>query len=459
MPSNISRRTFLNSATGAVAAGLIGGSKSAAPAAMLSNSADPDASPLHISLGIVGVGMQGSVLLRDAVAIPGVRCIAAADLYDERHQLAKEIAGSQVSTTRRYQDLLDNKEIDCLIVATPDHWHKKVVVDALKAGKDVYCEKPMSHSIADGAEMVRAVQETGRIVQVGSQTVTSPVYQKAKELIAAGRIGKVSLVEMSTGRNDPTGAWEYPVPANISEQNLDWNTWLGDTRHRPFDPVIFARWRAYRAYGTGVAGDLMVHLLSGMQCALGSSKIPDRVLASGGLIRWKDGREYPDLHLALLEYGDLVVSIRVTLDTETPNTTRILGSHGAIEISGGRLTCTLQRGIDTKPSYYDSGFPQAMREEYERQWHAENDITLEKLPPLEDTETFQCVSCNDNRRHLSNFFHAVQTRAPVEEDALFGHHAAAACHMANESYFSRQIATRPNPAWLQPENQQHRKRL
>jgi len=397
-------------------------------------------------MGIVGVGMQGSVLLRDAVAIPGVRCVAAADLYDERHQLAKEIAGSQVSTTRRYQELLDNKDIDCLIVATPDHWHKKIVIDAVKAGKDVYCEKPMSHSISDGEEIVRTVQQTGRIVQVGSQTVSSPVYRKAKELIAAGHIGKISLVEMSTGRNDPTGAWEYPVPANISEQNLDWNSWLGDTHPRPFDPVIFTRWRAYRAYGTGVAGDLMVHLLSGMQCALGYSAIPDRVMASGGVIRWKDGREYPDLQLALLEYGDLIVSIRVTLDTETPNTTRFLGSHGAIEMSGGRLTYAAQHGIDTKPSYYDSGFPQTMREEYERQWHQENDAQLENLPPLEDTQTFQCLSCNDNRRHLSNFFNAVQTRTPVEEDALFGHRAAAACHMANESYFSRQIVRKPIPA-------------
>ena len=131
MPSNISRRTFLNSATGALAAGFIGSSGTAAPAATLLKSNQPDAAPLHISMGIVGVGMQGSVLLRDAVAIPGVRCVAAADLYDERHQLAKEIAGSQVSTTRRYQELLDNKDIDCLIVATPDHWHKKIVIDAV----------------------------------------------------------------------------------------------------------------------------------------------------------------------------------------------------------------------------------------------------------------------------------------------------------------------------------------
>src|SRR5246127_1719501 len=127
----------------------------------------------RIRFGIIGIGMQGSGLLASAITLPGVECVAACDLYDGRHTLAKEIVNPSLPTTRRYQDLLDNKEIDCLIAAAPAHWHQQVVVDAVNAGKDIYCEKPMSHSAADGVAMVAAAQKTGRVVQIGSQRVSS----------------------------------------------------------------------------------------------------------------------------------------------------------------------------------------------------------------------------------------------------------------------------------------------
>jgi predicted dehydrogenase len=223
----------------------------------------------RVRFGIVGVGMQGSGLLASAIQLPGVECVAACDLYDGRHTLAREIAGSKLPTTRRYQELLDDKEIDCLIVAVPDHWHRRLVVEAARAGKDVYCEKPMSHSAADGMAMVAAAKETGRIVQVGSQRVSSVICTKAKELIAKGVIGDLTLVEGSLGRNDPTGAWQYPPPPDLSPQTLDWDTWQNDVPRRPFDAKVFARWRCWKEYGTGVAGDLLVHLVSGMMYMLG----------------------------------------------------------------------------------------------------------------------------------------------------------------------------------------------
>ena len=129
--------------------------------------------------------MQGSGLLTNAMTLPGVECVAAADLYDGRHTLAQEIVGHKIKTTRKYQELLDDKEIDCIIAAVPDHWHKQVVVDAVNAGKDIYCEKPMSHSPADGIAMVDAYKKTGRIVQIGSQRVSSVICAKAKELLAS----------------------------------------------------------------------------------------------------------------------------------------------------------------------------------------------------------------------------------------------------------------------------------
>ncbi len=170
----------------------------------------------RVRFGMIGIGMQGSGLLTNSIELPGVECVAACDLYDGRHTLAKEIVGPNLPTTRRYHELLENKEIDCIVAAVPDHWHKQVVVDAVSAGKDIYIEKPMSHTGAEGVEMVAAAKKNGRIVQVGSQRVSSVICAKAKELVAQGVLGDLNLVEGSLGRNDPTGAWEYPPPTDLS---------------------------------------------------------------------------------------------------------------------------------------------------------------------------------------------------------------------------------------------------
>ena len=131
---------------------------------------------------MIGIGMQGTGLLTKSIELPGIECAAACDLYDGRHLHAQEIVKStSLPVTRRYQELLDNKEIDCIVAAVPDHWHKQIVVDAVNAGKDIYCEKPMSHSPADGVEMVAAAKKTGRIVQIGSQRVSSVICAKANQ--------------------------------------------------------------------------------------------------------------------------------------------------------------------------------------------------------------------------------------------------------------------------------------
>ena len=156
---------------------------------------------------MIGIGMQGSGLLATAIRLPGIECVAAADLYDGRHTLAREITNNpSLPATRHYQELLDRKDIDCIIAAVPDHWHKRVVVDACNAGKDIYCEKPMSHAAEQGFEMVEAAHKNNRIVQIGSQRVSSVLCEKAREMYANGVIGTVENVELTLGRNDPNGA-------------------------------------------------------------------------------------------------------------------------------------------------------------------------------------------------------------------------------------------------------------
>src|SRR6266853_412104 len=292
MKKDLSRRQFLHRTAGAA------GALAASPAIFL----EPEHIPLplqstapsdRLRFGIIGIGMQGSGLLTNAIQLPGVECVAACDLYDGRHTLAQEIVGKTIPTTRRYKELLDNKEIDCLIAAVPDHWHKQVVVDAVNA---VICTK-------------------------------------AKELLASGIVGTLTLVEGSLGRNDPNGAWEYPPPPDLSPENLDWDTWQGTVPKVPFNPKIFARWRCWKEYGTGVAGDLLVHLVSGMNYMLGWNEPPKRAMALGDILRFKDGRNMPDVHCTLFDYGRAPVYLRLNLGCDTPEIYRFQGSKGILEVT------------------------------------------------------------------------------------------------------------------------------
>jgi predicted dehydrogenase len=438
--SKFSRRQFLEIGASAAGASFAAKTILLKPDSVLASTGPvPPSDRLHF--GMIGIGMQGSQLLAQSIELPGVECVAACDLYDGRHTLARETTNNpSLPVTRRYHELLANKDIDCIVAAVPDHWHKQVVVDAVSAGKDIYCEKPMSHSAADGVAMVEAATKTQRIVQIGSQRVSSLICAKARELISQGSLGDLMMVEGWLGRNDPTGAWEYPPPTDLSPETLDWDTWQGTVPKRAFDPHIFARWRCWKEYGTGVAGDLLVHLISGMMFMLNINEAPRQAMAVGGIRRWKDGRNMPDVHASLYYYGDLPVYMRLNLGTEMPEVYRIQGSKGILEVTEFGLSFSPQSGKDSGPSYYDSGFPHAMRSAYEKQWHQENDPNIGHEPTPE-TIAFRCPDYDDMKPHLWNFFQAVRSRKPVVEDAVFGHHAALACHMANESYFRNATVT------------------
>src|SRR5579864_1122063 len=433
--TNLSRRKFLGLSAAA-------GATLSTKAILLTPerlwaSPHPVAASDRVRFGMIGVGMQGSQLLAQSIELPGIECIAACDLYDGRHILARETTDkADLPVTRRYQELLANKDIDCIIAAVPDHWHKQVVVDAMSAGKDIYCEKPMSHSAEDGVAMVAAAKKADRIIQIGSQRVSSVICAKAKELLAKGIIGELNLVEGSLGRNDPTGAWEYPPPLDLSLQTLDWDTWQGTVPKREFDPKLFARWRCWKEYGTGVAGDLLVHLVSGMNYMLGWNEPPARATAAGGILRWNDGRNMPDVQAVIYEYGKIPVYLRLNLGCESPEVYRIQGSKGILEVTEWTIAYFPQSGEDTAPSYYANGFPHDMKESYYKKWHADNDPTPGK-EPIAEGYTYRGDSWDDLRPHMWNFLQAVRSRKPVVEDAVFGHHAALACHMANESYFRK----------------------
>src|SRR6266550_3109822 len=318
-----SRREFLGVGAAAAGASLM---KPVFPFSALSSLRSPSD---RVRFGMIGIGMQGNNLLGTSIRLDGVECAAAADLYDGRHTLAREIVRPDLPVTRRYRELLDNKDIDCIVA------------------------------------MVDAAKKSGRIVQIGSQRVSSQICAKAKEMIASGMLGDMMLIEGWLGRNDPTGAWEYPPPPDLSPATLDWDTWQRTVTPKvPFNPLIFARWRCWKEYGTGVAGDLLVHLVSGMMFMTGMNQAPTQAMAVGSIRRWKDGRNMPDVHSVLYYYGDLPVSMRLNLGTAMPETYRFQGTKGLLEVTGDRITFTPQSGKDESPSYYAYSFPRALREAY-----------------------------------------------------------------------------------------------
>jgi predicted dehydrogenase len=435
----ITRRDFMRSSAGVAGATL--GARS-----MILSTEPLPASPSaaasdRVRFGMIGIGMQGSGLLATAIRLPGVECAAACDLYDGRHELAREIVGKPIPATRRYQELFENKDIDCIIAAVPDHWHKQLIVDACNAGKDIYCEKPMTHHVAEGFEIIAAEQKNNRIVQIGSQRVSSVVYQKAKELYDQGAIGEVWLVEAGLGRNSPSGAWVYPPPPDLSPQNLDWDTWLGTAPKCPFDPIRFARWRGFQDYGEGIPGDLYVHLLTGIHYIAGVTTPPERASSVGGLFYFKDdGRDQPDILSTMYDYPKFRSVMRVTLNSETPEYTRFLGKRGVMEIHGGSITITPQDGEDHGPSWYVSSYPHRLREAYDKEWHEKHDLAPGAGSTVESRSFSAPPGYNDDRAHLWNYFQSVRTRRPSVEDGSFGNNAAIACHMANYSYFKRTVA-------------------
>jgi predicted dehydrogenase len=396
----------------------------------------------RVRFASIGTGTRGCELLTASLAVPGIECVAVCDLYDSRHEAAQEAVQKQVPATRNYKEILDRKDVDAVIVAVPDHQHRPIVMAACAAGKDVYCEKPMSHNVEDGLAMVEAVQKHNRILQVGSQRVSSIVYEKARELYSSGALGEVFFIEGYSDRNSASGAWVYPIPPDASEQTIDWNAFLGDAPKRPFDAARFFRWRCFSDYGEGLAGDLFVHLLSGIYFISGTNEPPQRAQSSGGLFRWKDGRDFPDLIETLFDYPKFRVVLRSNLNNAGGEPIRFHGTKGTMEINGQTLVFTPQDASPKAEEYSTKGWPARLRKQYLEQWAAEHpQPSLLDYKAIE-AETFTAPpGYSDVSAHQANFFAAVRSRKPTVENEVFGNNAAIGCHLANHAYFKNTIAT------------------
>ena len=434
MTNRRSRRDFLKT---------VGGAAATAPVVLRAQTSAPSQAPSsndRIRFAAIGVGIRGQQDLLSALRTPGVELVAAADVYDGRLTFARERWGNQLFTSRDYREVLARRDVDAVLIAAPDHWHTQMAIDAMNAGKDVYVEKPMVQQLDEGPRIIETARQTNRILQVGSQHPSSIVYGKARELYRAGVIGELNLVEAWINRNSSMGAWQYSIPPDASPQTIDWDRFLGRAPKRPFDPVRLFRWRNYRDYGTGIPGDLFVHLFTGIHFVLDALG-PTRAIASGGLRKWNDGRDVPDVMLALYDYPKTASHPAFTLSLKVnfaegagdAYVFRFVGPEGVLTIGDNSVTLS-RRPAAREPGQTAESFAKATHDAYMKEYRAKYPDKPELQPRADETYAAP-QRYNSTEDHFRNFFDAMRTRRPVVEDAVFGLRAAGPALLANLSYF------------------------
>ena len=404
-----------------------------------------------IRFATIGMGIQGHSDTKAALrSSPDVEFVAAADLYDGRLTRVKELYGKDIFTTRDYRQILERKDIDAVLIVTPDHWHDHITKAALQAGKNVYCEKPMVHHINEGLSVIDAWKKSGKTMQVGSQRISSASFKEAKRLFQAGEIGEINYVESNHDRFNSIGAWNYSIPTDASPSTVDWDTYLGDAPKRAFDAKRFFRWRNYQDYGTGVGGDLFVHLITGVHFVTNSLG-PERVMSSGELSYWKDGRDVPDVLVSILDYPktdvhanfQMVLRVNFANAGAIANNTRIIGTEGQIEFTENNLVLTKKK-LPKAPGMggYDSfnTFSEAEQKEFKKQYDATYPEETRKADPVKEVR-FQAPKEDDaHANHFKDFFENVKKGSlGTVEDPVFGFRAAAPVLACNESYFQKKI--------------------
>lgn len=403
----------------------------------------------NIRIAMIGTGIMGHNNLQTALKVPGVQLVAACDLYTGRLERMKELHGKDLFTTRDYRAILDRKDVDAVYISTGDHWHARIAIDAMRKGKHVYCEKPMVHKISEGLPVVQAAQQTKKVMQVGSQGVSSIAKHKARELYQAGQIGQLTCIEATYDRQSAIGAWEYTMPTDGSEQTVDWDRYIAGMPKEPYDPKKFFWWRNYRAFGTGVAGDLFVHLLSGVHL-ITDSYGPTKIVSAGQLAYWKDGRDVPDVMTAIMDYPatkthpafQLMLRVNFISGGGDKGITRFIGSEGVIDLGGNSFT--INHSIMAKApgiGGWDSlnTYPEAMQEELKKQYNNRWTSDDQKRPSKESIKYSAPSGYDEHLDHHTNFLDGVRTGKPVVEGPEFGFRACAPCLAANDSYFQKKI--------------------
>lgn len=330
--SHVSRRDFIKTAAaGAAVAGAI-----AAPAPARALGAGD-----RLRVGFIGPGGRGfgahvkslANLRKDGA---NVDLVAVSEVYkvqeDKVCDYIKSETGIAPKRYEDYRDMLADKDIDAVCIGTPDHWHARQTVDALKAGKHVYCEKPMTKLVDEAFAVVDAWKETGKIMQVGVQSTSLPVWNKANELILGGQLGKVLGFQTEYFRNSNVGQWRYyQLTKEMTPKSINWKRWLGCEEglapELAFDRAVYAQWRCYWPFGSGMYTDLFVHRTTSMLKATGL-RFPGRVVGAGGIYLEYDGRDVPDVATVVADYKEGAQGlITATMCNENSRIPQVIRGH------------------------------------------------------------------------------------------------------------------------------------
>lgn len=410
----INRREFLGMAAGTVAL-------AAFPYSRVLGAND------RIRIGIIGAGDRGQQVLKDALAQPGVECVAGADVYSlRREQIKTMVATAETGDDPRR--LLDRKDIDAVIIATPLHLHAKYFLDSLAAGKDVYCEKTMTWDIAEAVECLHAAQKSKQVVQIGLQHESSGELADARTWYADGLLGKVTMVESWMSRNTPHGhgQWYREIPTDCDPQHVNWDLFLVNRPKMAFDANKFINWRLFWEFSGGNVTENMVHQIAWIMTAL-NLPTPEAADMMGGVYSEKDGRQVPDTIAVTFEFpNDLTVLWQSAFSNSRFGLgERILGSDGTVEhISGATdmVTGKYQGGISYYPEKTNRPEGKAMTGESKGQNHMANWL--------------ECIRSRNQK-----------TNAPIE----IGYKSAVAAHMANLAYRQKRRVTLHEAMAAKPE--------
>jgi len=420
----ISRREFMERSVGSAVAGVAWG------AAVRSSSTSANET---ITMGIIGAGIRGLENMQSILNVKG-RVAIVCDLYDGHLRRAQEIQPN-TPTTKDYRQVLERKDVDAVMIATSDHWHAPIAIEAMKAAKDVYCEKPMTHTIPEALELVKVSKETGRLVQVGSQSLSMQSTHKGKEWVDGGQIGTIYNVQCEIYRPDPIGSWKYPVPPDASPHTIDWDRYLGSAPQRPFDPARFFQFRNWWDYGTGIAGDEYVHLLSRVHYLM-NVQYPVSAVANGGIYHWTGDRNVPDIHNTLYDYGkfQVVVLANLVSNFDGGEIVRFMGDKGTVVLTeeSARL---LPYDQQWEYGYPLESWPKDLKDRFmaAHKNDPSADVGTYRKQPHRKPQNFK-QTAEGTEDHFRNFFESIKNRRQPIENVDFGCGTAVACHMANISY-------------------------
>ncbi len=386
-----------------------------------------------ITVGMIAVGARAHQLIETIKQIPEAEIVAVCDAYTGRIERAISRTGGRAKAFEDYRAIIERDDIDVVVIASPDHLHARHAVEAMDAGKHIYIEKPLTYTIDEGLAIIEAERRNGVVVQVGSTGVNGSLATKARAMIAAGKLGQVTMIRASTNRNTASGAWIYPFPPDASPETVNWEQFLGSAPAHPFSLERFFRWRCYKDYSGGMSTDLFVHQCTTIHYVMNVTMC-ERAIAMGGLYRWKNSRDVPDTINASLAYPEgFLVSLSGTFNNQG-------GGGQGLQFMGTEGTLTLGRDLTFTPENVHEGnswIVDSWPEELEAAYWQDPEVRAEEMSwtqaqhVVSGAEVYQGEGIGSGLAHFQEFFDAVQQETPTKEGAAVGHRAAACAHMVN----------------------------